>query len=69
MLGDLYSPVLDSRDKGKVIIIAHIYLLLGCAMPLWLGYSLKLHESYSLILMSCGIISIGIADTLASLIG
>ena len=30
------SEFIDSRDLGPVIL-SHIYLLLGCAGPVWLG--------------------------------
>ena len=29
------SPLTDQRDSGP-LILTHIYLLTGCALPLWL---------------------------------
>jgi hypothetical protein len=34
MVHSFYSHFLDDRDLGG-LVVTHIYLLLGCAMPLW----------------------------------
>jgi dolichol kinase len=34
-LDHYYTPFLDSKDEG-VLILSHIYLLLGCALPVWI---------------------------------
>lgn len=54
----------DSRDSG-VLIISHFSLLLGCAIPVWLSSALnpKPLAAYA------GILSLGIGDTMASVIG
>ncbi|KAJ2062711.1 dolichol kinase [Coemansia sp. S146] len=51
---------IDYRDAGPVVT-AHFYLLLGCALPVWLG-----HGSVSNL---AGVLSLGVADTAASLVG
>ncbi|KAG2220996.1 hypothetical protein INT45_004615 [Circinella minor] len=55
------SEFIDSRDLGPVIL-SHIYLLLGCAGPVWLGGS-------NLLASLSGIIALGFGDAAASLVG
>ncbi|CAO3589743.1 unnamed protein product [Absidia cylindrospora] len=55
------TEFIDNRDLGPVIL-SHIYLLIGCAVPVWLGSS-NTFASLS------GILSLGFGDALASLIG
>ncbi|KAJ2711263.1 dolichol kinase [Coemansia spiralis] len=50
----------DARDAGPVVT-AHFYLLLGCALPVWLG------GSWAACL--AGVLTLGVADTAASLVG
>ncbi|KAI8981400.1 hypothetical protein BDB01DRAFT_793921 [Pilobolus umbonatus] len=52
---------IDNRDLGPVIL-SHIYLLLGCAGPVWLGSS-------NVMANLCGILSLGFGDAAASLVG
>lgn len=56
----------DEKDPGP-LLLTHIYLLLGCAIPVWL------HQpgapGYSTGIASLGIISIGVGDATASLVG
>ncbi|KAJ2855485.1 dolichol kinase [Coemansia erecta] len=51
----------DHRDSG-LVITSHFYLLLGCALPVWLGGS-------SDIAKLSGVLTLGVADTAASLVG
>ncbi|XP_035699533.1 dolichol kinase-like [Branchiostoma floridae] len=56
----------DEKDRG-VAILTHIYLLLGCSLPLWLYPS-----AYTIgteLAMYSGVISLGVGDTAASVIG
>lgn len=55
------NEFLDSKDSGTAIL-SHFYLLAGCASPLWL-------EGRSEILSAFGVISLGIGDALASIVG
>ncbi|KAJ1727397.1 dolichol kinase, partial [Coemansia biformis] len=50
----------DARDAGQVVT-SHFYLLLGCALPVWLGGARA----------AClaGVLALGVADTAASLVG
>ncbi|XP_078681772.1 dolichol kinase-like [Branchiostoma floridae x Branchiostoma belcheri] len=56
----------DEKDGGAAIL-THIYLLLGCSLPLWL-YPTAYTIGPELALYS-GVISLGVGDTAASVIG
>ncbi|KAJ2513156.1 dolichol kinase [Coemansia sp. RSA 2049] len=51
----------DYRDAGPVVT-SHFYLLLGCAVPVWLGGSIA-------VACLAGVLALGLADTAASLVG
>ncbi|KAI8380646.1 hypothetical protein EDC96DRAFT_604130 [Choanephora cucurbitarum] len=55
------TEFIDNRDLGPVIL-SHIYLLLGCASPVWLG-------STNVLASLSGILSLGFGDAAASIIG
>ncbi|KAG0628467.1 hypothetical protein M758_1G029100 [Ceratodon purpureus] len=55
----------DSRDSG-VLIISHFSLLLGCAIPVWLSSTTAEDRPLA---AYAGILSLGIGDTMASVIG
>ncbi|CAL8109691.1 unnamed protein product [Orchesella dallaii] len=62
----------DHQDEGK-LILTPIYLLVGCALPIWLtGLARESHNNLKTIEYSAcmaGILSIGIGDTFASIGG
>ncbi|KAJ1721457.1 dolichol kinase [Coemansia erecta] len=51
----------DHRDAGA-IVTSHFFLLFGCALPVWLGGT-------SGVACLAGVLTLGIADTAASLVG
>ncbi|KAI8369775.1 hypothetical protein BD560DRAFT_397785 [Blakeslea trispora] len=55
------TEFIDNRDLGPVIL-SHIYLLLGCASPVWLG-------STNVLASLSGILSLGFGDAAASIVG
>ncbi|KAI1363557.1 hypothetical protein F5Y08DRAFT_309084 [Xylaria arbuscula] len=73
------APYVDGRDLRGPVVISHIFLLIGCAIPLWLslgslprtgqghwiGWSVPTRE----IAMVSGVICVGLGDAAASLIG
>ncbi|KAM9977278.1 hypothetical protein ACTFIR_011137 [Dictyostelium discoideum] len=68
---------LDDRDSG-LITTTHIYLLLGCSIPLFLTFFMDLihlgssgiqSNSYHFLSPFSGILTIGIGDTMASYFG
>ncbi|WVQ76542.1 hypothetical protein IAR50_006212 [Cryptococcus sp. DSM 104548] len=55
------NEFLDAKDSGTAIL-SHFYLLAGCASPLWF-------EGHSEILSYFGVLSLGVGDALASIVG
>ena len=73
------APYVDGRDHRGPIIVSHIFLLIGCAIPLWLslaatertgappfeGWDFKTRD----LSMISGVICVGMGDAAASLVG
>lgn len=73
------APYVDGRDHRGPVIVSHIFLLIGCAIPLWLslaavgrsgqepwaGWDVDARDMS----MLCGVICVGMGDSAASLIG
>lgn len=73
------APYVDGRDHRGPVIVSHIFLLIGCAIPLWLslagierigetpweGWDVSRRE----LSMISGIVCVGMGDAAASLIG
>jgi dolichol kinase len=73
------APYVDGRDHRGPVIVSHIFLLIGCAIPLWLslagikqigqdpweGWDVTLRD----VSMVSGVICVGMGDAAASLIG
>ncbi|KAG9246141.1 cytidylyltransferase [Calycina marina] len=73
------TPYVDGRDLKGPVVISHIFLLIGCAIPLWLslgtlprsgtsclaGWELPTRE----VSMVSGVICVGLGDAAASLVG
>ncbi|SPN98993.1 related to phosphatidate cytidylyltransferase [Cephalotrichum gorgonifer] len=70
------APYVDGRDFRGPVVISHIFLLVGCAIPLWLtlaslprggdgGWEVPVRE----VSMVSGVICVGLGDAAASLIG
>ncbi|KAI0424805.1 hypothetical protein F5Y09DRAFT_323432 [Xylaria sp. FL1042] len=73
------APYIDGRDLRGPVVISHIFLLIGCAIPLWLslgslprighgnlrGWTVPTRE----IAMVSGVVCVGLGDAAASLIG
>ncbi|KAG0748247.1 hypothetical protein G6F57_007095 [Rhizopus arrhizus] len=55
------TEFIDNRDLGP-IILSHMYLLLGCASPIWIGSS-------NFLASLSGILALGFGDSAASIIG
>lgn len=73
------TPYVDGRDLRGPVVISHIFLLIGCAIPLWLSLaSLPRTGSDFLqgwevpgreVSMVAGVVCVGLGDAAASLIG
>lgn len=75
------TPYVDGRDHRGPVIVSHIFLLIGCSIPLWLsladiprnitdegpwsGWNVLSRETS----MVSGVICVGMGDAAASLIG
>lgn len=60
------SKFLDSKDEG-LLILTHIYLLVGCSLPIWIFPFDITNNKTDILILSSGIISLGIGDTAASI--
>jgi dolichol kinase len=84
-LASFLTPYVDGRDLRGPVVISHIFLLIGCAIPLWLSLGAldrtgdgcwigdKCWAGWDLptrdISMVAGVICVGMGDAAASLIG
>ncbi|KAH6612607.1 hypothetical protein C7974DRAFT_81326 [Boeremia exigua] len=73
------TPYVDGRDLRGPVVVSHIFLLIGCAIPLWLslagvdragdepwdGWEVKSRD----VSMVAGVVCVGMGDAAASLIG
>ena len=64
-LDECFKIFVDEKDSGR-LVLTNIYLLVGAAFPMWI--SSDLNRINRLILLS-GVISIGIGDSAASIVG
>ena len=78
-LASFLAPYVDGRDLRGPVVISHIFLLIGCAIPLWLslgslprsgaGYLEGWEVPTREVAMVAGVICVGLGDAAASLIG
>lgn len=78
-LASFLAPYVDGRDLRGPVVISHIFLLIGCAIPLWLslgslprsgtGYLAGWEVPTREVSMVTGVICVGLGDAAASLIG
>jgi len=61
-LGKYMGSLADKRDRG-LVVVSHIYLLLGCAFPMWLEPFPCRSTSLS------GLVCLGVYDAVASVVG
>ncbi|XP_076444325.1 dolichol kinase-like [Babylonia areolata] len=59
-----FRVFVDDRDQGPVLL-THIYLLVGLSLPLWLSHNIVVGDVRNF----CGVISLGIGDTIACVVG
>jgi len=73
------TPYVDGRDLRGPVVVSHIFLLIGCAIPLWLslaalprsgtppwqGWDVQGRD----VSMVAGVVCVGMGDAAASLIG
>ncbi|KAL8695438.1 MAG: hypothetical protein Q9218_000016 [Villophora microphyllina] len=78
-LTNFLAPYVDGRDHRGPVIVSHIFLLIGCSIPLWLslasvdrsgkspweGWEIPTRD----LSMVSGVVCVGMGDAAASLIG
>jgi len=64
-VNEAFKTFQDKHDQGD-LILTNIYLLAGVSMPLWLTADL---ESADPIVLLSGVLSIGVGDSFASIVG
>lgn len=78
-IASFLAPYVDGRDFRGPVVISHIFLLIGCAIPLWLslacisrtgddglkGWEVPTRD----VSMIAGVVCVGLGDAAASLIG
>ncbi|KHO01418.1 Phosphatidate cytidylyltransferase [Metarhizium album ARSEF 1941] len=78
-IASFLAPYVDGRDFRGPVVISHIFLLIGCAIPLWLalaalsragtgclsGWEVPTRD----VSMVSGVICVGLGDAAASLLG
>lgn len=78
-LTNFLAPYVDGRDHRGPVIVSHIFLLIGCAIPLWLSLAAVPRTGSSPwegwevptrdLGMISGVVCVGMGDAAASLIG
>jgi len=58
----------DSRDEG-VVIMTHMYLLIGCTAPLWFFYNSSINPALAKICSFSGLVVLGAADAAGAMVG
>lgn len=67
MIHEFLWEYTDNRDHKGPLIISHIYLLIGCAIPIWLSNALK--GPVASVELLVGVLCLGCGDSMASIIG
>ncbi|RMZ77116.1 hypothetical protein DV737_g4530, partial [Chaetothyriales sp. CBS 132003] len=84
-LTNFLAPYTDGRDHRGPVIVSHIFLLIGCAIPLWLalaalprnytdpppwkGWDIVPFHHSRDLSMMAGVVCVGMGDAAASLVG
>ncbi|KAK4540280.1 hypothetical protein LTR36_009592 [Oleoguttula mirabilis] len=80
-IGRFVAPYVDGRDLRGPVVVSHIFLLIGCAVPLWFSLASidregkppwvdwELADNTREVAMIAGVVCVGMGDAAASLIG
>jgi dolichol kinase len=79
-MNDFYIAFLDEKDNkgGTSLIITHIALIFGCALPQWIDAATASHNRYnnitngsvlSILLPHIGVLVLGIGDAFGAIVG
>ncbi|KAK1945735.1 Dolichol kinase EVAN [Phytophthora citrophthora] len=65
VIAEFMKSFIDYREAGR-IILTHSYLLLGCALPLWLAPT---SSTPPLLVMNAGVLALGVGDAMGAVVG
>lgn len=76
-IGRFVAPYVDGRDLKGPMVVSHVFLLIGCAIPLWLSLAALGRDAAGWdtlngvreVAMVSGVVCVGMGDAAASLIG
>ncbi|KAL1302243.1 hypothetical protein AAFC00_002666 [Neodothiora populina] len=80
-IGRFVAPYVDGRDLRGPMVVSHVFLLIGCAIPLWLSLAgsdrdvegrwlgWELRPDTRDVAMVAGVVCVGMGDAAASLMG
>ena len=78
-IANFLTPYVDGRDLRGPVVVSHIFLLIGCAIPLWLSLAALPRSGTDALAgwevptrdvsMVSGVVCVGLGDAAASLIG
>ena len=78
-LARFLQPYVDGRDLRGPVVVSHMFLLVGCAIPLWLGLAgaprrgegawMGWETDARDLSMVAGVVCVGMGDAAASLVG
>eukprot|EP00526_Cylindrotheca_closterium_P011622 CAMPEP_0113645530 /NCGR_PEP_ID=MMETSP0017_2-20120614/24005_1 /TAXON_ID=2856 /ORGANISM="Cylindrotheca closterium" /LENGTH=485 /DNA_ID=CAMNT_0000557283 /DNA_START=33 /DNA_END=1487 /DNA_ORIENTATION=+ /assembly_acc=CAM_ASM_000147 len=68
-LQSFYLSFIDPTKDDPELIVSHMFLILGCALPLWISEWVGDTGTAKLLLSQWGILSLGIGDAAGAVIG
>lgn len=80
-IGRFVAPYVDGRDLRGPVVVSHVFLLVGCAVPLWLSLASmsragerpwvgwEVDGDKREVAMLAGVVCVGMGDAAASLVG
>lgn len=70
LLNEFYCLLQDpTKDVAEGMILSHICLILGCAIPLWFGLAMEERIGCQMLLWHWGTLCLGVGDAMAAVIG
>lgn len=66
LIAEKYKLFIDKQDQGP-LALTPIYLIFGISLPLWISFTFNM--SVSQVSVYAGVLSVGIGDAIASLVG
>ncbi|XP_071844566.1 dolichol kinase-like isoform X2 [Apostichopus japonicus] len=67
-INDAFQVFVDDRDGG-LLILTHVYLLVGLSLPIWILSGGHYLQSGKFLPLYSGVLSVGVGDTAASILG